>query len=178
MLGPKGTEEKSRLFEELLAQKEMVFNICLGFSRNPEEAEDLTQDVYLKVYKKMDSMKNCNLLKAWLFRIARNTCLDHIKKNYFSGLRHLFGLESQSKRFNLETPESQTVMKEQLQALKEAVRKLPKKNKEVFIMREYGNLSYQEIAAALRIKEGTVMSRLNRARQFIIKEMKEERHEK
>ncbi|MCP2618456.1 sigma-70 family RNA polymerase sigma factor, partial [Candidatus Aminicenantes bacterium AC-335-A11] len=68
--------------------------------------------------------------------------------------------------------------KEDLKTLKKIVRSLPKKLKEVFILREYGDLPYQEIAVILGIKMGTVMSRLHRAREFIVDKMREVNHEK
>lgn len=66
---------------------------------------------------------------------------------------------------------------EQLRLLKEAIQKLPKKQRDVFVMKEYGDLSYEEIAETLDIKLGTVMSRLNRARQAIKEQIKGDRHD-
>lgn len=174
----KRIDEKSKIFEGLLTQKEKVFHICLGYSKSPLQAEELAQDVYLKALRKIGSLKNSNLLEAWLFRIAKNTCLDYMKKSRLNRFRHLIKGECQTDEVSRETPESQVIYKEKLQSLKRTIRKLPAKNREVFILREYGNLSYQEIAATLRIKEGTVMSRLNRARQFVINRMKGEVHGK
>ncbi len=169
------TEERSRVFEQLMAWQEKVFLICLGFSRNKADAQDLTQEVYLKVYRNIDTVKDLSLAKFWLFRIARNTCLDFIRKHR----RHrLSSLELEQEPKELRTPESQLIFQEQLRALKVSIQKLPKKLRDVFIFKEYGGLSYQEIAEVLKIKEGTVPSRLTRARQVIMNQMKGEKNEK
>jgi len=173
------TEEELKIFEELLTYKENIFRICLGFSKNPHDAEDLTQDVYLKAYQNIGTLRNPFQSKEWLLRIARNTCLDHKK-------RKLFSRESSRSRFDNEMadsyeqndPEASASLAEQLQNIKKAVSRLPKKQKEVFVLREYGNLSYKEIAHTLEIKEGTVMSRLSRARQAVLEWMNEGKNEK
>ena len=79
-------EEEAKLFEEMMTYQEAIFRICLGFSRNPSDAEDLSQDVYLKAYRSLGRIRNPHAIKEWLFRIARNTCLDHAKKLRISRL--------------------------------------------------------------------------------------------
>jgi len=151
--------------------KEIVFQICLGYTKNPWDAEDLTQDVYLKAYRKMDSLLDSRLKKEWLFRIAKNSCVDHGRK---SRLRRVFPLFQEVAPLDQGTPEKHMMRDESREALKNAVSQLPAKLKDTFILREYGQLSYHEIAAVLGTKKGTVMSRLNRARQAVLHRMKEE----
>jgi RNA polymerase sigma-70 factor (ECF subfamily) len=173
------TEEELKIFEELLTYKENVFRICLGFSKNPHDAEDLTQDVYLKAYQNIGTLRNPFQSKEWLLRIAKNTCLDHKKKRFFRGGFIRFEAEEEmAEARNRNNPETSASFTEQLQNIKKAVSRLPKKQKEVFVLREYGNLSYQEIAHTLEIKEGTVMSRLSRARQAVLEWMNEGKNEK
>ncbi|NQT80877.1 MAG: RNA polymerase sigma factor [Candidatus Aminicenantes bacterium] len=165
------TGKELTIFEELMSYKERVFLICLGFSRNVVDAEDLTQEVYLKAFKNINTIKDVELSKFWLFRIARNTCLDFRKKHRPD---QLSSLESGMKQFEPRSPESQMIFHEKLRSLKLAIQRLPKKQNEIFILREYGDLSYQEIAEVMKIKEGTVMSRLTRARRALLNRMKEE----
>ena len=166
--------EKQELFNELMTHKEIVFQICLGYSKNPWDAEDLTQEVYLKAYRKTESLKDPNLKKEWLLRIAKNTCLDHGKK---TSLRRFFPLNQEIVPLDAGSPEKKMVNDESLRALKNAVSQLPSKLKEAFVLREYGYLTYHEIAAVLGIKKGTVMSRINRARLAVLNRMKEEINE-
>jgi RNA polymerase sigma-70 factor (ECF subfamily) len=167
------TEDEAKTFEDLMGHQEAVFRICLGFSRNPSDAEDLAQDVYLKAFRKIGTIRNPNSHREWLFRVARNVCLDHLKK---TRKVRLFP----SRDENLEVSVSDGFLEgpagdgDRLQRLKRAVARLPRKQKEVLVLREYGHLSYQELARTLRIKEGTVMSRLNRARRAVVKLMKED----
>ncbi len=175
MTGRKRTEGKIKNFEELMAYKESVFRICLGFSKNPWDAEDLTQDVYLKAFQKIGSLRDSRLMRQWLFRIAKNTCLDHSRKIL---INHMFKLQSRSESEEGKTPEAEVAHREQLLILKRAINKLNKKHREIFVLREYGHLTYREIAATVGIKEGTVMSRLNRAREAVIHRMKGENYER
>lgn len=169
------TEKKSKAFEELMAFQEKVFLICLGFSRNVVDAQDLTQEVYLKAYRNIGTLKDVALSKHWLFRITRNTCLDFRKKFRLS---RQFSSESGRELTEPGTPESQMIFQEQVRAFKMAIQQLPKKQREVFVLRKYGDLSYREIAETLKIKEGTIKSRFGRARQAIITHMKGEKNEK
>ena len=169
-------EETADLGEEMMTYQEDVFRICLGFSRNPQDAEDLSQEVYLKALRKLGTVHEPGALRAWLLRVARNTCLDHQKKG------RLFRLFKRSvtrddAREN-PTQEGHANIRERLAKLKEAVRHLPGKQREVFVLREYGYLSYAELAETLGLKQGTVMSRLNRARKAILDHMKERTDEK
>ncbi len=102
--------EKERLFEEMLSWSENVFLICLGFSKNPQDAEDLAQEAYLKAYQKIDSLQSAASAREWLFRIVRNTCLDHRKKH---SLTYLCSLQSVPGTLEDETPESQILRSQQ-----------------------------------------------------------------
>ncbi len=165
------TNKTSKIFEALMAHKEKVFLICLGFSRNPADAEDLTQEVYLKAHKNIDTVKDSESSKYWLFKVTRNTCLDFHRKHKH---RRHFPLGPEHEQPESITPESQLVSREQLQSLKAAINQLPKKQREVFILREYGDLTYQEMADVLKINKGTIMSRLIRARRALMNQMKGE----
>ncbi len=178
MTETKPTEEQTKVFDEMLNHKEVVFRICLGFSKDPWDAEDLTQEVYLKAWRKIGTLNDTNLLRAWLFKVARNTCLDHINK---MRLRKLFRPGAEEEReprdHNGKTPERHLEHREQLDLLKKAVGALSVKLREVFVLKEYGHLSYREIAAAVGIREGTVMSRLNRARREVTAWMRSKNNE-
>ncbi len=157
-------DKKSQVFEELMTHQKKVFLICLGFSRNASDAQDLAQEVYLKAYKNIGTLADLSLAKFWLFRIARNTCLNFQKKHRLSS-SSAFAVTQKIK--DPQNPESEMIHKEQIRMLKGAIQRLPKKQRDVFVLKEYGDLSYQEIAETLKIELGTVMSRLNRARQAV-----------
>jgi len=160
----------SKTFEELLALKETVFRICLGYAKNYADAEDLTQDVYLKAHRSLNGLSNPELGREWLFAIARNACIDHRRKDR---LGRLLPFLYETGRERRPDPAPALERDEKAQALKEAVRSLPEKLRAVFVLHAYGGLSYREIALSLGIKEGTVMSRLNRARTGLERRMKD-----
>lgn len=171
---PKDERYISKTFEGLMSYKESVFRICLGFSKDPWNAEELTQEVFLKAYRKISSSGNASISRGWLFKIAKNTCLDHVKQSRLRRLlQHRFNIPSVENN----TPEKRIIQSEQVQILKEGINQLTKRNREVFVLKEYGHLSYEEIASVLGIKKGTVMSRLNRARQAVINYMREVNNE-
>ncbi|HUT08149.1 MAG TPA: RNA polymerase sigma factor [Candidatus Latescibacteria bacterium] len=168
-------EEEAKLFEEMMTHQEAVFRICLGFSRNPSDAEDLSQDVYLKAFRSIGRIHSPYAVKEWLYRVARTTCLDHHKKRRVARL-FLHRVPDAADGLEWTTPEVSADTNERLNILKKAVGRLPKKQREIFVLREYGHLSYQELARTLGAKAGTIMSRLNRARRAVMKIMGEELH--
>lgn len=170
----KQTEQKPRVIDRLIENSGVIFHVCLGFTRNPWDAEDLTQEVYLKAMRNLKSLRNENKLKPWLLRIAKNICLNYIRKERF---RRLFSSKNNEARSRITSPEWQLIYNEQYQLFKETLSRLSFKTRIVFILREYGQLSYQEIATTLGIKKGTVMSRLSRAREMINLHLKGEINE-
>jgi RNA polymerase sigma-70 factor (ECF subfamily) len=166
--------DEEKLFANMMTCQEAVFRICLGFSRNASDAEDLSQDVFLKAYRSLGRVRHPYLVKEWLFRIARNACLDHLKRR-----RHALRLEmtAGSPSIDPRTPETLSATDERLRSLKTAVARLPRKQREVFVLREYGGLSYEELGRIVGAKTGTIMSRLNRARTAVASYVKEAEHE-
>lgn len=152
---------RGKLLDNLLEKKQTIFHICLGFTTNPVEAEEFTQDIYLKAVAHLDSLKDHSLAFPWLLRITRNVCLNHCRRERLS--RNIFKQE-EKEPVNLFSPDIHLELKEDIAALKAAISLLPHKFKTVFILYEYGDLTYEEIASVLRIRKGTVMSRLSRAR--------------
>jgi RNA polymerase sigma-70 factor (ECF subfamily) len=149
----------------LLGHYAQVYRICLGLSKDPHQAEELLQEVYLRALQNLGSLRDRSRAREWLFRIARNTCLNFLKKQT---LRQNYRKNPGTLPESSPSPESQFMEREDLFRLKQTVNSLPRRQKEILVLREYGQLSYQEIAACLRIKPGTVMSRLNRARQTVL----------
>lgn len=167
-------EQRSKLtehlIEEILTYLPIVYRICMGFTKNPSDAEDLTQEVYLRAHRKLNSLRRPDSSREWLCRIARNTCLNHVIRQK---IIHFFPLDLFNPPLETQTPEQSIILSEQHKFFKKAVEELPLKWREVFILREYGHMSYEEIASLLQTKKGTVMSRLNRARNTVLEKIKE-----
>jgi len=164
--------DRGEVFEDLMTLRDRVFGICLGFSRNAQDAEELAQDAYLKAFRGLPRLRDRSLAREWLFRIARNTALDHCKKNRTV---RFVRLDENTDPPDGPGPDEDREKRERIAVLKRAVARLPRKLREILVLREYGELSYEEIAAVLDAKMGTVMSRLNRARRALAANFKEAR---
>lgn len=159
---------------DLLPFRDKVFCLCLGFVGNAADARDLAQDTYAKALAHYARIRPENP-QAWIMRIARNTCLDLARRKKLRGPQHPI---SEWNAMDGRTPESEAGREEEIAIVRRAIAGLSGRLRDVLVMREYGELSYQEIALALDISSGTVMSRLNRARRAVLKFYREEHREK
>jgi RNA polymerase sigma-70 factor (ECF subfamily) len=161
-------------WEEILRRyKRKVFGIAYKFTGRFEEAEDLTQEVFLKVYKALDTYKKEQDFSWWLVSISRNACIDYYRsvkreRKIISGnLEKLkeFRFEGLSPQGNLEAAERSRVLRRSLSELPEDLR-------HVLILRDLKGLSYKEIADQLGLVEGTVKSRIHRGRAELAERIK------
>jgi RNA polymerase sigma-70 factor (ECF subfamily) len=154
--------------EDLLAYRETVFLICLGFTHHYWDAQELAHETYVQAQERLHQLREPCAAKAWLCRLARNLCLDHLRKyKRWSFL----GLENAQERSENDTPENLLVTQEQAQLVRAAIQRLPAKLREVLVLNAYGELTYAEIAGVLEVPVGTVMSRLFRARSAVKEEL-------
>ncbi|MCL2874039.1 MAG: sigma-70 family RNA polymerase sigma factor [Defluviitaleaceae bacterium] len=166
-----------RAFENIVKTYErLVYSVALRLLRNPEDAKDATQEVFIKVYKSLDKCKNENMLKSWICVITNNTCIDIIRKHSKQSTISLDAqIETDEGAFIFEipsdekTPEQKLVEDEGYEMLKAAIDKLPLDYRSVLVLRDIHSLSYSEVAEATNLNMGTVKSRLARARAMLKK---------
>jgi RNA polymerase sigma-70 factor (ECF subfamily) len=127
-----------------------VFNVAYRFVGTYEEAEDLTQDIFLKVFRSLDTFDRRANFQTWLISISRNYCIDR----YRSGRRDraVFAREVDASVVQAEAPGLSAHARVEL------------KDRTAVLLRDIHELSYQEIASQLGVAEGTVKSRINRGR--------------
>jgi len=159
----------------VIAYQDSIYNLCVYMIGDPTNAEDVTQEVFLKAYQKLKSFTPNATIYTWLYRIAVNTCIDYKRKTSFESIfKHQYSEDIIENE--IATPsesKEETTDSEQLGfALKRAINKLSEKLKAVVILYEMDGLSYEEIAEALDISIGTVKSRLSRARKELKRYMK------
>ena len=159
-------------FEELIKDyKKMAYNIALRVLRNKEDAEDISQEALVKVFKNIDSFNMQSTFKVWLYRIVMNTCLDYKRKKKIVTYSIDKPLESDESEIFQDIPDNSNnpdiIIQNKLesQMLSECIEMLDDDFRTVIVLRDLQNLSYKDIASILSCNEGTVKSRINRARK-------------
>ncbi|MFC1566681.1 RNA polymerase sigma factor [bacterium] len=145
--------------------KDMVYNIAFQILGNDFELEDVVQEVFLKVYKKLDKFQGKSSIKTWLYRITVNTCLDVLKKKKRNKTVSLD--ESINNEQTNENVLNDLVKRDMNQRIGDAVSKLPDKYKVILKLKDMENLSYEEISKIMKISMSKVKVWLFRARQKI-----------
>ena len=156
-----------------------VFNVAYKFVGRHDEAEDLTQDIFLKIFKSLATFDSRANFQTWLISVSRNLCIDHyrsVRKERETIDRNV----DASELMPVAKTQGQMAMMEQrdrVELLREAMGTLPKTLRAAVLMRDIQELSYHEIADKLRLPEGTVKSRINRGRNELARQIRKLRGE-
>lgn len=171
-----GDEQAFRLLVEENQQK--VFTTCMGFLHNKEDAEDITQDVFVEVYYSIDKFREESKLSTWLYRISANKSLNHIKKNrknmLLVSLENIFTQGNDELRKDiskLESDEDSMEKRENATMLHNAVDSLATNQKIAFTLNKYDELSYKEISEIMDISLSSVESLIHRAKLNLQKKL-------
>lgn len=156
-------------FEELISLYEKkVFNYCYRMTNSREDAEDLTQEVFLKVYRSLPSFKGNSQFSTWLYRIAHNICIDKFRKQKAVVVPLVQGEEDEEREIQLKadgpSPEDILLSKEQQSVIQKGIESLKPDYRSVIVLRDIQHYSYEEIADILTLPLGTVKSHISRAR--------------
>jgi RNA polymerase sigma-70 factor, ECF subfamily len=145
--------------------RSMVYRVAYQFAGNHYDAEDIAQEVFLKVYRSLDRFRQDAQLTSWLYRIVMNACIDHRRRQ--SPVSAPFGEEAERRLLNTPEgrpgPEDDAYAGELGQVLEGEIARLPQGQRIVFIMRHHQGLKLSEIAEALGLAEGTVKRQLHAA---------------
>lgn len=157
----------SSAFQVLVERhRSMVYRVAYQFAGNHHDAEDIAQDVFIKVFRSLDRFRQDAQLTSWLYRIIMNACIDHRRRSRFSSSA-AFGDEAEQTMLNApeETPgpEERAYGSELGQVLESEIGRLPKGQRVVFVMRHHQGMKLCEIAEALGLAEGTVKRQLHAA---------------
>ena len=169
---------ESALFEELLRQHEKkVYSLALRYTRNSADAMDLSQEIFIKIYTHLSDFRKEGKFSTWLYRIATNTCLDFLRKERRVTLVPLFEEDQNGREVAIDIedtsplPEDLVLREEQMAAVAASIDGLQKDYKQILILRDVQNFSYNEIAEILQLEGGTVKSRIFRAREALRKQL-------
>jgi RNA polymerase sigma factor (sigma-70 family) len=156
------------LFRQLIKKYETkVYSVAFKVTNNQKDAEDVTQEVFLQLYRSLHSFRHDANLSTWIYRITMNKALDFKRKTTRQTTNETTALHDITPVSPVLTPEQELVKKTEQELLYEALNKLPPPYKEVLNLYYFENKSYQEIAHVLNIAVKTVESRLYRAKHML-----------
>jgi RNA polymerase sigma-70 factor, ECF subfamily len=160
-----------RAFSELVCRYwDGVINVVYRMCGNSDLAEEAAQEAFIKAWQNLSSYKPEYSFRSWIYRIAVNKALDVLRREPVT-----VEIESPAIKNSLHSqhigPEEALEKHERIEQVRRAVLALPEVGRAVLILREYQQLSYQEISTSLNIPVGTVMSRLNYARGQLRKQL-------
>jgi RNA polymerase sigma factor (sigma-70 family) len=150
-----------------------IYNLCYRMTRNPEDARDLGQEIFIKVFSLLDRYDEEYAFSSWLFRIATNHCIDHLRRNRlrFLSLERDGGFDDEEAEMQIPdpgpSPEVKLQRREAVERLEEVIAELPPHYRVITLLRHDQELSYEEIAEVLDLPLGTVKARIHRARNMI-----------
>jgi len=165
-------------FAELVAlYQDKLYHMAFRMLGNRQEAEDVTQEAFLRVYRNLDRFDEGQKFSTWIYRIATNLCIDRLRKR-----KQTFSLDAESTEHegldgyavipsDDRTPESEMLLTETQRIVREAIETLPAKYKSVMVLRYLLDLSLQEIGEVLDMPVTTVKTRVHRGREFLRKKL-------
>jgi len=151
--------------------QQQVFRTVMGFVHSKEDAEDITQEIFIRVYQSLNTFQGESELSTWLYRITVNMSLNFLrsnrKKRLMQSLEALFTLRSEDK-----TPLEELESTERDRRIRQAIDSLPERQRLAFILSRYEELPQKKIAAVMNRSEGTVEQLLQRAKENLRKKLK------
>ncbi len=151
-----------------------VFNLAYKFVGRHDEAEDLTQDIFLKIFKALHTFDRRANFQTWLISISRNLCIDHyrsVRKERETMAREVDSADLMPVSRE-RGPHAELEQLDLRQLIRQALAELPPALKEAVVLRDLQEFSYQEIADKLGLPEGTVKSRINRGRLELARQLR------
>lgn len=156
-------EAFERLMEPL---EQLVWRVCWHYTGSREAAEDCGQEAMIRIWRNMANYRGECALESWVYRIAANCCMDWLRKKKRDQSVSMEPLAEQGFDSADDAPgtEEQVIAKDERQRLREAIANLPEDQQEALILTQLEKVPYEEAAQALGVSEGTVKSRVNRAK--------------
>ena len=167
-------EAFGRLMEPL---EQQVWRVCWHYTGNREAAEDCGQEAMIRIWRNLANYRGECALESWVYRIAANCCMDWLRKKKRDRSVSVEPLREQGFDPADTSPGTaeQVVAKDERQRLREAISLLPDEQREALILTQLEKVPYEEAARALGVSEGTVKSRVNRAKTRLKELLSEER---
>ena len=154
----------------MLRYEKTVYNLALRMVGDRDDAFDMTQEAFIKAYGSLSSFRGDSKFSVWIYRITTNVCLDFLRsKSRKQQVSLTVSDDDEDAQLDIPDPkadpEQQLIKKIRMQSVEEGLKTLPDKQRQILVMRELCGMSYAEIGKALSLEEGTVKSRIFRARK-------------
>jgi RNA polymerase sigma factor (sigma-70 family) len=152
-----------------------VVNVCLGFTHQKEDAEDLAQEVFIEVFESLSKFRGDSKFSTWIYRIAVNKSLNYLRKNkrtgFFDTIEKIFGNDTKSHNYSSKPyhSDSSFIDEERRKVLQSAIDKLSESQKIAFTLHKIEDFSYQEIADTMKLSLPAVESLIHRAKMKLRK---------
>jgi RNA polymerase sigma-70 factor (ECF subfamily) len=173
----KGDDDAWRELVDRFGQK--VYAISYHFTLKREDAEELSQEIFLKLFENLHRYDGGFPLVAWILSVSRNLCIDRYRRRKREKSFRFVSDEAVTALLKSEDdPSSVALKKERTQLLFSALSEIPEDLAEILILRDLNGLAYEEIGKALELPDGTVKSRLFRARAEVARKIRERRENK
>ena len=159
-------------FSELVARyQDRIYRFLVRLTRSPDDALELTQETFLSVYQALARWRPDARFSTWLFRIARNQAFDWLRRSKRVEFVALGDGDDLGIADPAPTPDRTLETVQRLRELDRALARLPAEHREILLLREIEDMSYEDIADVLDISLGTVKSRISRARAGLLEKM-------
>ncbi len=153
--------------------KDLVFTLAIRMLKNREEAEEVSQDTFIKVYKALPKFKGDSKLSTWVYKVAYNTCLDRIKKNNRRQSEVAIDSYTENQIKTLDNALSDLEEKEQQQTIQDCLQQLASKDSFLLTLFYYEELSLEEISQIVNMEANTVKVNIHRARKRLASILKQ-----
>lgn len=158
----KGEAEAWKMLVDLYSRK--IFNLAYQFAGTPQEAEDLTQEIFMKLYNSLSKYDFERDFSAWFLTLARNFLIDEFRRTRLEKSQRTEFEEVTTAAAEADSPENRLLSQEKAELVREALLQLGPELRTVLVLREIEGFSYEEIAQRMKLPLGTVKSRVNRGR--------------
>jgi RNA polymerase sigma factor (sigma-70 family) len=156
-----------------------IFKLINRMIRSREEVEDLTQEAFIKAFTSLASFNEEYSFSTWLYKIATNNAIDHVRKKKLQTFSINKPIESEESDYSFELPDTdpepdqELISAQRKKLLNDAMDSLPAKYRQVILMRHVDEKEYQEIAKTLKLPLGTVKAHIFRARELLYKQLRD-----
>ncbi len=172
---------ETEAFEALVrAHEKNVYNLALRMTGDPQDAEDMAQEAFLKAYRSLGDFRGESRFSVWLYRVVSNVCLDFLRRRSRRPSVSLTEEDDEGEELQRDVPDErfspEALLERKLtrEAVRAGLRELPEEQRQILLLREIEGLSYEEIGEILDLEPGTVKSRIFRARKrlcaFLLRE--------